>query len=127
MSNEGYQFGKDDGVDKAVNVASDFVTAMKGSNNAGSVEEAVRVVAHKSGIGQAFVLRLIQPSRRPKSVDVGIWSRLVHAYLKYLRLQHRELEIKIKLVESLARSDQAAVRDLLDEATALQDRIKALL
>lgn len=131
MSNGLYQSEKrigGSGVARAAAVATEFVKEVKkGDDDAGSVRKAATAVAKQSGIGKAFILRLVQPSRRPKSIDWDVGTRLVEAYLKYLRRQHRELEIKIKLVEALAGSDRASVRDLLHEAEALQNRIKALL
>jgi hypothetical protein len=126
MSNEIDQFRNvtaDDSVATAIKVAERFVAAKKGHKNA-PAGEAVREIARESRIGQAFIWRLLRPSRRPKSIAVDVWQRLNAAYLKYLRTQLRSLELEIIRVSALVDPADGSAQDLLREAETLVDHIR---
>lgn len=111
-------------VDRAVSVATAMVSLNRGRH--ATEQAAVSATASQSGLPASVVRRLVQPSRRPKAIAVHIWERLQSGYIRLLRRQLGELENEIRRVEALGPSDRA-VQDLLDEATALQDRIRQLV
>lgn len=113
-------------VDKAVEVAMKLIAARRGNDGTGT-EQPIRLVAADSRIGFSQLRRLVQPSRRPSSISVEIWTRLTDCYLRYLRRKLAELETEIARVEALHQSDRRAVESLLDEAEALARQIRALL
>lgn len=113
------------GVARAVDIATRFVAARRGHN--GNRQEAIAAVARDCRVGTAALRRFVHPSRRPKSVSTDLWRRLVGAYLRFLRRQLAELDAEIVRVETIARPDDRALRDLLDKAEALADRIRAAI
>lgn len=110
------------GVERATELVKAFFQAARGRHE--NDDETVRDIAQRARISPAEVRKYLQPSRRPKDVSLGVWSRLAGAYCRYLRQQLGALELEISRIEGLDPHDRA-LRDLLDDAEGLVRKIKA--
>src|SRR6185436_1716709 len=112
--NKSVQFlnARDDAVSQTANIAAAFVAARKQDAR----NTARWQVARETTVSPARIKALLQPSRRPKTVDVGFFGRLTRAYLDYLRRRVGELETEIERVQTLARAHDRAAHALLDKA-----------
>ena len=86
-------------------------------------DELMRCAAGRCSVPFQKFRSFIHPSRRPKSVDVGIWQRVRRSYVAYLRRKLANLEAEVALVESLDPADGATL-DLLDRARSLIRKIE---
>lgn len=112
-------------VDQAVDLAVKLLALKRGDcTNGKTIERALREVASDSRVGFSQLRRLIHPSRRPKSVSLDLWQRLSDCYVRFLRRELSRLQTEIARVEALRGADDAALRELVDEAEALARRIK---
>jgi hypothetical protein len=89
----------------------------------GGKHAAVKTVASECRVPFAFIRKLLQPSRRPKTIATASWMRLHDGYLRYCRAQISALEKEIARVEALDPVDHDAARALVDHAKALVDRL----
>lgn len=110
------------GVDRACEIARSLIHAAMGTHD--TDHSAIQAVARTARLTPAVLRRFVQPSRRPKSVDLTVWERLVAAYRQYLRRRLAQLETEIAALEHLDPSERALL-DLLDEARALVGQIEA--
>ena len=110
------------GVREATRLVTELVNAKRGTS--GGTHAAIRTVSVECNITAAQVRRLLQPSRRPKDVGLGIWLRITHAYRRYLLRQIAALEQELRVMEALGNVDPRTAGDLAAEAEALRRRIK---
>lgn len=113
-----------DPVEAAAFYADHLVAVEKTTTGMGTLDAAY-AIATRHRIPQALVRALVQPSRRPKIIDVRWYGRLWQAYLDSLRRQLAATELEIARVEALGASD-GTIDALLDKATAQVRRIEAL-
>lgn len=112
------------GVDRACELAKQLFTTARGHYDTDA--EAIRAIARHSGLSPAEIRQLLQPSRRPKDVRLGVWSRLRGSYRRYLERQLATLEDEIARLDHLDPDDRALL-DLLDRARALESKVEAAL
>ena len=84
---------------------------------------AARAAAGRCGVSVAQLRSLLQPSRRPKGLDVRVWLRIRDAYLAHLRRRLAALQVEIAAVERMDAAD-GRYHNLLDEAKALVSHIE---
>lgn len=118
----GFSNDASSGVERATELVQAFFQASRGRHE--NDDQTVRDIAQRARISPAEVRKFLQPSRRPKDVSLGVWSRLFGAYSRYLRQQLHALEIEIARLDGLDPHDRA-LRDLLDDAEGLVRKIKA--
>ncbi|MEN6302215.1 MAG: hypothetical protein ABFD96_05780 [Armatimonadia bacterium] len=110
------------GVDRACELAKQLFSTARGHYDTDA--ETIRAIARHSGLSTAEIRQLLQPSRRPKDVRLGVWSRLRGSYRRYLERQLAKIEDEIDRLAYLD-PDDAADRDLLHQAETLVDKIKS--
>ena len=114
--------GATSGVDRATELVKAFFQASRGRHE--NDDQTVRAIANRANVTPATVRKYLQPSRRPKDVSLGVWTRLVDAYRRFLRQQITALELEVSRLESLGASDRAILA-LLDDAKDLVRNIEA--
>ena len=114
-------------VDEAVDLASRFAAAKKDEENYAGRSIAIEEIAEDSDLRPSLIKRLVEPARRPKTVNTHERNRLLAAYLGYLDRKRVAIEDEIARVEKMARPDRRAIQDLLDRARALASHIETLL
>lgn len=110
-------------VERACEITKSLFNAARG--NHATDTETVVAIARKAQLSPAAVRKFLQPSRRPKDVSVGVYSRLRAAYRRSLERQLDALKLEIVRVEALD-PDDGALLDLLDDAKALVSKIEAV-
>lgn len=108
-------------MDRAMRWAKELIEGVKGHD--GTRSAATAAAARQCHVSVAQLRSLIQPSRRPKSLDVGLWFRLRDAYLAALRRRLAALQLEIEVIARLDAGD-GSHHDLLRQAQALVDRIE---
>lgn len=111
-------------VDRAVALTTRMIKLNRGQH--GTEKAAIAATAWQCRVSQSVIRRFAYPSRRPKSVDLGLWERIRGAYFAMLRRQLAGIQTEIARVEHLDDPD-GAIRRLLDEAEAVADRIRTIL
>lgn len=110
------------GVDRACEIAKSFFNHCRGFHDTDA--DTVRAIARRSHLTVAEIRQLLQPSRRPKDVRLGVWGRLLGAYRRHLERELAALNAEIIRLEALD-PDERAVAALLDKAKALVSEIEA--
>jgi hypothetical protein len=103
-------------VEMAAAIATDFTTLTGGH----------LVASQRAGIDRHAFQRLTQASRRPKTIAVDLWCRLIDAYSKHLRRELSRIEAEIRRVDALG-APVRPLEDLADEADAIADRIRHII
>lgn len=111
-------------VEQAALMAQELTEGVQ--SDEGTKQSAARAAARRAGISFAVFRALLQPSRRPKYLDVGIWQRMRAAYLAHLRRKLVALQAEIVMAEALDAPDRATL-DLLDDAKALVRKMESAL
>lgn len=127
MSKQAYQFANTrpaSGVALVESITRAFLKQARGHYV--SDQAAIAAIARRAHVSPAAIRRFVQPSRRPKTVSLELWQRIRAAYADFLRSQLRALEHDIARIETLDPAD-GALRNLVDEAEALAQRIKAAI
>lgn len=123
MPNRRYQFSHGPtGVERACEITRNLFNAARGNHVTDT--QTVEAIARRAQLTPSVMRRFLQPSRRPKDVSLGVWTRLLAAYRRYLDGQLAGLRDEIARLEALD-PDDAAILDLLDEAKALVRKIEA--
>jgi len=104
---------------------ADYLVAAEMKSTGMGARDAAAAIATRHKVPPNLVRGLLQPSRRPKTVDHGWWMRLWWGYLDRLRQERAEIELRIARAEALG-VDRDTVRALQDEMAALARRIEAL-
>jgi hypothetical protein len=113
-----------DDVSRAVALVTELVTAKRGQCG---TNEAIRNIAREGKLPASIIRRLFHPSRHPKDIGVRVWRGIRAAYLKHLRQQIRELELKIIRLEASDHVDDGVRDALVDDAKSLIRRIRKTL
>lgn len=111
-------------VDRACQIAKQLFQHSRGNHDTDAA--TVRTIARRAQLTPAEIRQLLQPSRRPKDVRLGVWQRLVTAYRRFLARELAALEDEIARLEHLE-PDDAALQDLLRKARALCGEIETAL
>lgn len=106
-------------VDLARNYADRLV--LREARGPGDMEEAMRRVEAKTGIGFSTLWGLRY--RPPKTIDVSVFQRVRGAYLALCERQLATLKHELEV--EATRGDSDAFADLVDEAEALVAKLKA--
>lgn len=109
-------------VERACDIARSLFNHARGHHDTDAA--TVRTIARRAHLTPAEVRRLLQPSRRPKDVRLGVWQRLLGAYRAYLQRELVDLQNEIARLDHLE-PDDAALQDLLHQARALCREIEA--
>ena len=110
-------------VEQAASLISELVA--REEQKSGGKDAAAKTLSNRYRLPYGIIRALLQPSRRPKTIDACFWFRLHDGYLSYCRNQIYELQCEIERVERLGASDEPA-KALVDKAQALIDRLKKL-
>lgn len=113
------------GVAVASYIAEKFTKRL--STSTGDKTNAVRRLSIKAGVAAGFINRLLQPSRRPKTVDADILAKLKRAWLADIALQISELELEAQRLREISDVGDSAVTAALAKAEALCAELKQLL
>jgi len=107
----------------SVDMASDYANRMvlREARGPGDTEDAMRRIEARTGIGFSTLWSLRY--RKPKTIDVDIFQRIRAAYLSVCERQLATL--KHELAVETARGDADAYSDLVAEAEALVEKLKA--
>lgn len=111
-------------VEKAAGIAASYLQSCRGPH--GTTQSAVRLAASRSGLTEVAIRKLVQPSRKPKSIGLDIWTRLVDAYSQHLYGELSRIEAELQRLHALG-APEGALADLLDRADALADEIRHAL
>lgn len=109
-------------VERACQITRNLFNAARGQHATDS--ETVQTIARRAQLSPAAVRRFLQPSRHPKDVSLGVWTKLFGAYRRYLRQRIADLEAEIVRLEHMD-PDDGAIQALLDEAKGLVCEIEA--
>lgn len=112
------------GVDRACEIAKSLFQHARGNHDTDAA--TVRTIARRAHLTPAEVRQLLQPSRRPKDVRLGVWQRLLGSYRAFLARELAALEDEIARLQFLE-PDDAALQDLLHKAEALAGEVRAAL
>lgn len=104
------------GVERACHIARNLFNHARGNYETDAA--TVDAVARQSRLTPAVLRRFLQPSRRPKDVSLGVWSRLVGAYRRHLARELMALQDEIDRLDALE-PDDVALQALLHKARAL--------
>lgn len=110
-------------VERACEITRNLFNAARG--NYATDTETVSAIARKAQLSPAAVRRFLQPSRHPKDVSLGVWSKLLAAYRRYLEHQLAALQAEVSRLEHLDPDDDALCR-LVDEAKDLARKAEAI-
>lgn len=127
MPKQQYQIsngGPPSGVERACEIAKALFQQARGQHE--TDQQTVDAIARRAQLSPSVVRRFLQPSRRPKDVSLGIWTRLVRAYHRLLNQQLEELKLEILRLEALD-PDGRALLGLLDKAKAIESKIRGAL
>lgn len=116
MSNKTEHLEASTGVERACHIVRKLYNHARG--NYETDQQCIAAIARQSRLTPAAVRRFIQPSRRPKDVSFGVWSRLVGAYRRHLARELMALQDEIDRIEYLS-PDDSALQDLLHKARNL--------
>ena len=111
-------------VEQAASIATNLVAVCRG--NHGTTQSAVRLAASRTGVTEVAIRKLVQPSRKPKSVSVDLWSRLIDGYSAHLHGELSRIEAELARLKALG-TPLAALEDLLGQADRVADEIRHAL
>lgn len=112
---------KTNAVDQAIEWAKELTEGIK--SDEASLNTATRAAAREIHVPFSRLRSLLQPSRRPKTVDVGLWFGLRHALIAHLRRKAAALQARITYLETLG-ADEAEIRELRDLAQDFARRVE---
>lgn len=104
-------------VDMASTVAADFTSHCRGQ---------YVIAAQRAGLDRDAFKRLLQPSRKPKTISVDFWHRLVSGYTAHLRRELHRIEAEIERLDRIG-SPVAPLEDLMDQVDGVADRLRHIL
>ena len=108
-------------VERACEITKSLFNAARGQHATDA--ETVHTIARRAQLSPAAVRKFLQPSRAPKDVSLGVWSKLLGAYRRYLEHQLAALQAEIARLDHLDPDDRR-IRALLHEAQALVRKVE---